>query len=315
MTRFWSFGLIGAVMVGASIGLVAGLGHGLGLIGSCSSSGYINGRPAPTCSAGDTIKIVGIFPAVALGLFGLVISGRRAPRHRRTGSFGVAAWSMGYLVVGTALILSAQNPASKAGGMDRWGWAIPGFIFIPLGIGGLLFLLFRKRKSALAQRLLAEGTKITGTITAVRDTGVTINNNPRIALEIDGTTHDGPRKFEKTVTVSRVAIPRQGDTVQIWYDRNAPDTFALGLPTGQQAAVQAGTAQLLQALQSTPGLPPNVADQMKHVAATLQGNAAAPAATPGDLTATLERLSALHKSGALSDVEFESAKARALAGS
>lgn len=281
MTRFYGFGLAGAVMVGVAIGLVAGLAHGLGLIGSCSSTGYINGRPVPPCSASDTLNIVGIFPAVGLGLLGLVVSGRRAPRHERTGSFGIAAWSIGYLVVGTSLILTAQNPASKAGGIDRWGWAIPGFIFIPLGLGGLLFMLFRRRKSALAQRLLAEGVNATGRITAVRDTGVTINNNPRIALELEV---PGVGTLEKTVTVSRLAIPREGDSVQVWYDRSDPKTFALGLPTGP-----APRAPAIPAIPATP-------------------------ATPGDLTATLERLAALHGTGALSDVEFEAAKARALAG-
>ena len=312
MTRFYSFGIVGAVLVGVAIGLVAGLAHGLGLIGSCSSTGYINGRPVPDCEAGDIVKIVGIFPAVGLGLLGLVISGRRAPRHKRTGSFGIAAWSVGYLVVGTSLILTSQNPASKAGGMDRWGWAIPGFIFIPLGIGGLLFLLFRRRKSALAQRLLAEGMQTTGVITAVRDTGVTINNNPRIALELDVKTANGPMKLSKTVTVSRVAIPRQGDTVQVWYDRNDPNTFAIGLPTGPQSAAPVAA---LQALQGHPDVPPELAGRLGDALRAMNGGMPMAPAGPADLTATLERLSALHKSGALSDVEFESAKARALAGS
>lgn len=313
MTRFYAFGIVGAIMVGVAIGLVAGLAHGLGLIGSCSSTGYINGRPVPDCSAGDVVKIVGIFPAVGLGLIGLLVSGRRAPRHKRTGSFGVAAWSMGYLVVGTSLILTSQNPASKAGGMDRWGWAIPGFIFIPLGIGGLLFLLFRRRKGALARRLLAEGVHTTGVITAVRDTGVTINNNPRIALELDVKTAGGPMKLEKTVTVSRVAIPREGDTVQVWYDRSDPNTFAIGMPTGPRSAAPVAA---LQALQGHPDVPPELAGRLTDALRSMGGvTATTAAAPPGDLTATLERLAALHKSGALSDVEFESAKARALAGS
>lgn len=306
MTRFYVAGLLGAVMVGLSIGLVAGIAHGLGLIGSCSSTGYIKGRPVPDCSASDVVKIVGIFPAVGLGLLGLVVSGRRAPRHKRTGTFGVAAWSFGYLIVGTSLIASAFNPATKAGGIDRWGWAIPGFIFIPLGLGGLLFMAFRKRKSALAQRLLATGVHTTARITAVRDTGVTINNNPRIALELEAETAQGPLKLEKTVTVSRLAIPREGDHVQIWYDRDDPQTFALGLPSTAQRAVTAGVAQALHALGSRPAVPPHVAEQ---AAAAAQGTPAAPT----DLTATLERLASLHADGVLTDQEFETAKTRALA--
>jgi hypothetical protein len=274
MSRFYAFGIVGAVMVGVSIGLVAGIAHGIGLVGSCSSNGYIDGRPVPTCAAGDVVKIVGIFPAILLGLVGLVVSGRRAPRHKRTGTLGVTAWSVGYLVVGTALILTSSNPASKAEGLDRYGWAIPGYIFIPLGIAGLLFMLFRRRKSAVAQRLLATGVHATGRIAAVRDTGVTINNNPRIALEVEV---PGAGRLMKTATVSRLAIPREGDEVQVWYDRDDPNTFAIGLPTGP-----------------TP--------------------AAATPAAPTDLTATLERLAKLRADGVLSDVEFETAKTRALAG-
>ena len=310
MSRFYAFGLVGAVLVGVAIGLVAGIAHGIGLIGSCSSSGYISGRPVPTCSAHDAVLIVGIFPAIGLGLLGLVISGRRAPRHKRTGSFGIAAWSMGYLVVGTSLILTSQNPASKAEGMDRWGWAIPGFIFIPLGLGGLLFMLFRRRKSALAQHLLATGVNATGRITAVRDTGVTINNNPRVALEIQVDTAQGPMTLEKTVTVSRVSIPREGDQVQVWYDRADPTTFALGLPTGP---VPANAQQAIQALQGHPDVPPELVQRAMQAMGAMPGAPGAPAA-PTDLTATLERLAKLHADGVLTDVEFETAKTRALAG-
>lgn len=279
MSRFYAAGLLGAVMVGASIALVAGLAHGLGLIGSCSSTGYIKGRPVPQCSGSDVLKIVGIFPAIGLGLLGLFVSGRRAPRHRRTGSFGIAVWSAGYLVIGAALIATAFNPASKAGGIDRWGWAIPGFIFIPLGIGGLLFMATRRRKSAVARRLLAEGVHTTGRVVAVRDTGVTINNNPRIAMGVEVRTPDGVKRLEKTSTVSRLTIPREGDEVQVWYDREDPESFALGLPAER------------------PPAPP--ADQ---------------ASSTETLTDTLERLVRLHTDGALTDAEFQAAKARALAG-
>lgn len=278
MSRFYVAGLAGAAMVGLSIALVAYLAHGLGLIGSCSSTGYINGRPVPDCSAGDVVKIVGMFPAIGLGLLGLVVSGRRAPRHKRRGTFGVAAWSTGYLVVGSALIASGFNPASKAEGIDRWGWAIPGFIFIPIGLGGLAFMAFRNRKGALTRRLLAEGTQTTARVLTVHDTGVTINNNPRVALELEARTHTGMTKLEKTVTVSRLAIPRPGDDVRIWYDRDHPQTFAVALPAERSPAP------------------------------------AAPAAGGTDLTATLERLARLHADGALSAQEFETAKIRALAG-
>ena len=283
--RFWISGLIGAVMVGISIALVAYFAHGLGMIGSCSSTGRINGRAVPTCSASDVLNIVGIFPAVGLGLLGLVVSGRRAPRHKRTGTFGVAAWSVGYLVVGTALIATAFNPASEAGGFDRVGWAIPGFIFIPLGLGGLLSMPFRNRKKQVAQRLMLHGDHAMGEILAVRDTGVTINNNPRVHLQIEVRPSTGePFRAEKTITVSRLAIPRPGDQVQVWWDREDRSKFAIGLRAEQPNA-------------------PVVTAAAVDV----------PTGAPTALTDTLERLARLRAQGALSDQEFETAKMRALA--
>ena len=78
-----------------------------------------------------------------------------------------------------------------------------------------------KNKRKIAAELIATGHKGVGTVVSVRDTGVTINENPRVKLTFRIEPLDGATAFEadKTSTVSRVMIPRQGDCYPVWYDR------------------------------------------------------------------------------------------------
>jgi hypothetical protein len=84
---------------------------------------------------------------------------------------------------------------------------------------------------------------------SVRDTGVTINENPRVALTMQVTPTDGSPPFEVATkaTVSRVAIPRPGDSFVVRYDPEDHENFVIGQPTGSAQAgpsideVDAGT--------------------------------------------------------------------------
>ena len=62
----------------------------------------------------------------------------------------------------------------------------------------------RKRK----QRLEEAGVNATGQVVSVKDTGMTINDNPRVVLTLQVTPADGSPAFQvtKKQTVSRVAI-------------------------------------------------------------------------------------------------------------
>src|SRR5213075_3177958 len=75
-----------------------------------------------------------------------------------------------------------------------------------------------KRKRAEA--LMATGSKGAGTVVQVQDTGMTVNDNPRIKMTFRVEPLDGTPAFDttKTTTVSRVQIPRQGDRYPVWYD-------------------------------------------------------------------------------------------------
>lgn len=273
-------GAIGALLIGISIAGVAWAAYGLGLIGSCSSTGRLSGslRAVPYCSTESTIRIVGIFPFIAIGLLGLVIAGRRAPRGQRSASVGLAAWVLGYLVVGGALIASGRDPANTVTGADQIGWMIPGVVFVVLGVAGIFFSLSTRRRAARAQRLVRDGVRAPAVITSVEDTNMTINGNPRVRIGVEVRPPGGePFQATKSVTVSRLAPPQVGDLAEVFYDESDPERFALALKQGVVAAAGEDAA-----------------------------------ATPTDTVGRLERLAALHERGALTDEEFKTGKAALL---
>jgi hypothetical protein len=84
----------------------------------------------------------------------------------------------------------------------------------------------RKRK----QRLEEAGVNAPAAVVSVHDTGMTVNNNPRIGLTLQVIPPDGSAPFEvsKKLTVSRVAIPRAGDQLAVRYDPDDHDNFEIG---------------------------------------------------------------------------------------
>jgi hypothetical protein len=77
-----------------------------------------------------------------------------------------------------------------------------------------------KSKRKQAEELRTTGSKAVGTVVMVRDTGMTINNNPRVNMTFRIEPVDGSGAFdaEKTATVPRLQIPRQGERYPVWYD-------------------------------------------------------------------------------------------------
>lgn len=94
----------------------------------------------------------------------------------------------------------------------------------------------RKRK----QRLEEAGVNAPAQVVSVNDTGMTINNNPRIALRLEVVPTDGSPPFQvnKKVTVSRVAIPRPGDALAVRYDPSDHDNFEF-VAASEDAAAEA----------------------------------------------------------------------------
>ena len=159
--------------------------------------------------------------------------------------------------------------------------------------------LFKSKKKQAAE-LFETGAKGAGTVVSVQDTGMTVNDNPRVKMTFRVEPLDGSPPFdaEKTTTVSRVEIPRQGDRYPVWYDTDRPDAD-LGYATVADDNGRTTMRQLFG-----------------EVAETFVGmNAPAAPAPPGgaqDVVEQIKQLADLHAQGILTDEEFAAQKAKLL---
>jgi Short C-terminal domain len=165
----------------------------------------------------------------------------------------------------------------------------------------------RKKKEEQALNLVQNGARGIGTVLTVQDTGMSINDNPRVKMTFRVEPIDGSPPFEaqKTKVVSRVEIPRTGDRYPVWYDAADPgETWAFAM-----IADDTGRAQIRQMFgpqaESITGM-----GGSPFAAAPAPAPAAAPAADPVE---RLRKLDELRSSGILSDAEFEQKKAEILA--
>jgi hypothetical protein len=159
--------------------------------------------------------------------------------------------------------------------------------------------LFSSKKKQ-AEDLFANGSKGAGTVISVRDTGTTINDNPRVEMVFRVEPLDGSPAFDltKKTTVSRVEIPRQGDRYPVWYDPQDSSKWAYAT-----VADDNGRATMRQ-------LFGEVAETFVGVNAP---GAPAPAAAQGqDTVAQLTQLADLHRQGLLTDEEFAEQKGKLL---
>jgi hypothetical protein len=163
--------------------------------------------------------------------------------------------------------------------------------------------MFGRGKKAKAENLMATGLRGVGVVTDVRDTGMSVNDNPRVKLTFRIEPLDGSAPFEakKTSTVSRVAIPRAGDRYPVWYDGADHESWMYAVVADDNGRQQ--IRSLFGAAAETMTGIGNPAAVGAPVAATAQGP-----------LEQLEKLNELRVAGALGDAEFEAAKARILAG-
>lgn len=156
-------------------------------------------------------------------------------------------------------------------------------------------LFTSKRKKAA--ELFESGAKGAGTVVSVQDTGMTINDNPRVKMTFRVEPLDGGAAFDaqKTTTVSRVEIPRQGDRYPVWYDPEDTSSWAYATVADDQ-----GRATMRQ-------LFGEVAEGFVGMNAP-----AAPAPQGQDTVEQLKQLADLHAQGVLTDDEFATQKAKLL---
>jgi hypothetical protein len=133
----------------------------------------------------------------------------------------------------------------------------------------------------------------------VQDTGMTINDNPRVKMTFRVEPIDGGAAFDanKTTTVPRVQIPRQGDRYPVWYDPQDPGKWAYATVADDngRATMRELFGQAAETFvgMNAPGAP-------------------APAAQAQDTVEQIKALADLHQQGLLTDDEFTAQKAKLL---
>jgi Short C-terminal domain len=162
-------------------------------------------------------------------------------------------------------------------------------------------------KKKRAANLMENGSLAVGTITNVRDTGVTINEiNIRVALTFKIEPLDGSAPFEahKKTNVPRTSIPQVGQRFPVWYSPEDQTEFAYATSDGGEQARQ----QIVQLFGDRFG------PDGSGVGVAAAPAAATPAApTPVDPVERLQKLEQLRVSGVLTDAEFAEQKQKILA--
>jgi membrane protein implicated in regulation of membrane protease activity len=267
-------------------GLMTGLA-GAGLTGYAlftllASAGCLSSFKDAGCSAPILSPVLALPLGIILAVAGMLMGG------------GMIVFAALFLAIGIAAL--AVGALGLMPFMPTFPWLFGGMFFVgglvPL-FGGVALKRLGAAKQVQATELMRSGIRGIGTIVEVSDTGVTINNNPRIVIRMRIEPLDGsaPVERSKSVLVSRVSVPRAGERHPAWFDPADPDKWMYG--TDMEA-----------------GAPAEIRDMFARAQA---GNGtAAPAESVDSPVEALARLSELWKSGALSDTEFADAKARLL---
>jgi hypothetical protein len=103
--------------------------------------------------------------------------------------------------------------------------------FVVVGFSAYIFYKVFK-KMGDSSRLRQIGIPGTGQILSLSDTGMTINDNPQVALTLNVTSpHDGSYQVQTTSIISRLSIPRvqPGMSVPVKIDPQNPMNVVLDI--------------------------------------------------------------------------------------
>ena len=271
--------LIGLAGIGA---FAWGLYH-LMLIGSCGGEGV---QP---CPPGSGKYFVGVSAGMPIAIIATIAGGG-----------GITFVGM-FLAVGASSIAAGLSGDATEPGQETFLFIFGG-AFALSALVPLLLVPFARQKAKRAAGLVTNGTQAVGTVIDVNDTGVTINNNPRVKLRFKIEPTDGTAPFEaaKTVTVSRVEIPRAGDRYPVWFDPSDHGSWAFGSDVTGEADP---AVRRLFALAGRMGASPPVPAPADPVA---------PVPSPEDPFVKLSKLNDLRMAGTITDEEFTAQKQRLL---
>lgn len=261
-----------AIVVGlaASVALAWGL-HGVAQLSSCGGYGQ---QPCPPEATPYFIAlIVGLMVSIATPRINFLLK-----------------LSMISLALGTGAIWAGLALPEGQGTVQL----VLGGFFLVSGLLELMLLPLVILGKGQPPRLITEGSPAIATVLAVRETGVTVNMNPRVELELRIQPQDGSEAFvhRRKMLVSRLAIPTPGRCYPAWFDPAKPDN-------------------LLLMTQLEPDAAPPVR-QLFEAAKAAEQAAAGAAAPPPDPLQQLSKLHELYQAGALTEAEFTAQKAKLL---
>jgi hypothetical protein len=140
-------------------------------------------------------------------------------------------WALPFLVVGVGFIVGAYTADPAA--LTDDGYPLKTFLYVMGGFFLLLpvvvlggFALVGAARRRKIENLMATGQQGEAAILSLEDTGVRINDNPRVRLLLEIRIPGySPYQVEKTLVIPliRLAQVQVGSTVQVLADPNQPD--------------------------------------------------------------------------------------------
>jgi hypothetical protein len=236
--RYWALALGGLMLVGASLVAADWAIYHLARTGTCASGGpYVSARPCPPGTGTHIVALVG-------GIFGVLIgagiyAARGGGRRPSPIGLGTLVWSLGFLTSAGAVWLAAYGPANNDDDGAKTAAIVIACVFVPMALAPLVLARGGRRQAARALDLTRNGKSCKGEVVAIDDTGMTVNNNPRVHITVRAEPPGEPAfTIERTATVSRVNLPRVGDRATVLYD--PADREGRNLVTFEQAGAGNG---------------------------------------------------------------------------
>jgi len=138
----------------------------------------------------------------------------------------------------TALVYSQTVPADLRTGEFITASVCFGLLAVGIAIGWAALRGAAAKRRAIEEQMAEEtqfkqrATMVAARVTALRDTGTTVDDNPQAAITVRYARRDGTTSEVETVqVVPRLEIPRPGDPATVWYDSSTGKALAeLGGP-------------------------------------------------------------------------------------
>jgi hypothetical protein len=196
----------GILAAGGGLALVMAM-TAMDQIGDCGN-GY--DPPCPPGVENDFFLMAGAVIAIAVG--------------------SIMTWGVGLAVATvaagvTALVYSQTVPANLRVGEFITAGVCFGLLAVAavVGINAVRGAAGKRRaieeQIAEQARFKQRASMVAATVTGLRDTGVTFNDDPEAAITVRYIRRDGTTGEVETVKVlPRLEIPRRGDPATVWYD-------------------------------------------------------------------------------------------------